>query len=76
MAIPANFSQKLHDRIEHFDDECSQGNGYIITLRYGWSFYPNEHYGVKGFDKISEAREAIANAFPCTCNTCKANQGQ
>jgi hypothetical protein len=76
MAIPAYFSNPHRERIEHFDDERTQENGYIITLQYSWSFYPNEHCGVKGFDTIADARDAIAGASPCTCNTCKANQGQ
>ena len=54
-------------RIEHLDDERKLGHGYIVMLRYGWSFYSGEHLGVMGFDTMREVRAAVRNAFPCDC---------
>lgn len=48
---------KLPTHIEHCDDERSLGNGIIITLQPGWSFYATEHTAVRGFDTITEAPE-------------------
>lgn len=31
--------------IEHWDDERNLDHGIIVTLKYGWSFYENEHQG-------------------------------
>lgn len=58
--------------IEHFDDERDNGNGVIVTLRWGWSYYASEHSGVQGFDTVGEARNEStrANIYPCACPLC------
>ncbi len=55
--------------IEHWDDERELGNGILVTLRYLWSFEPQEHAGVRGFDTPTEAR--AARAYPCRCALCR-----
>ncbi len=60
------------NQIEHWDDERELGNGVIVTLRYGYSFEPNEHQGVRGFDTVTEARResALFNIHQCKCELC------
>lgn len=70
--IPRSIPKKLAERIEYWDDERREGNSLIITLHYGWSFDPIEHEGVRGFDTVSEAKDAIRNATPCLCKECQA----
>lgn len=61
-----------HSRVEFWDDERCYGNGIIVTLNWGWSFEPCEHQGVRGFDLVSEAKEAVRKgAYPCACNECE-----
>lgn len=63
---------KLDPRIEHWDDERTQGNGIIVTLRYGWSFEEGSHEGIRGFDTAGEARKHVKLfATPCSCQVCK-----
>lgn len=64
----------LPKHIEHFDDERSLGNGVIVTLALGWSFYHSEHLGVMGFDTVTEARQATRKKelyrCPADCDEC------
>jgi hypothetical protein len=60
-----------HSRIEYWDDERDIGNGIIVTLNYGWSFEPNEHEAVRGFDFIKDADMAVKTSFPCDCSECR-----
>lgn len=62
-----------NERVEHWDDERDIDNGIIVTLRYGWSFEPCEHSGVKGFDTTREANSAIRSATRCECIECSKN---
>jgi hypothetical protein len=59
--------------VEFWDDERSLGNGIIVTLNYGFSFEPNGHEGVRGFDTITEAKIAtrLKNVYPCDCQQCQ-----
>ena len=61
----------MNKRIEFWDDERIEGNGIIVTLHYGWSFEPNYHEGVRGFDTIKEANQAVKNSYKCNCDECK-----
>lgn len=58
--------------VEHWDDERDLDHGIIVTLKYGWSFYANEHQGVMSFETFTEAREAVKrkNIYPCSCSRC------
>jgi hypothetical protein len=60
-------------KVEFWDDERTLGNSLIVTLKYGWSFSPTEHEGVRGFDKAKEAEAAVRQAVICGCNECEAN---
>ena len=66
-------SVKLPKHIEAWDDEREVGNGVIVTLTRGWSFYSTEHLGVCGFDTVTEAREGTRkkNLYRCKCAFCK-----
>ena len=65
-----------HSKIEYWDDERNIGNGIIVTLNWGWSFEPNEHNGVQGFDLVKEAEHAVRKqTYPCHCEECKSNGG-
>lgn len=68
----------MNKAIEHWDDERSQGNGIIVMLRHGWSFEGCQHEGVRGFDTITEARDAtrIKALYRCDCAECNANARQ
>lgn len=60
-------------KVEHYDNEISQGNGVIVTLHYGCSFEHGCHEGVRGFDTIDQADQAIKDAWPCNCDECRAH---
>lgn len=64
--IPRSLPTKLAERIECFDDERACGNGYVVTLHYGWTIDPGKHCGVFGADSVREVqRDAEArNAVP------------
>lgn len=71
--------QALHKRkygygtwVEYWDDERNIDNGIIVTLRYGWSFESDCHEGVRGFDTVTEALEAVKrkHIYPCQCEEC------
>lgn len=68
--VPARY---FSQRIESWDDERSSGNGIIVTLKYGFTFEPGEHYGVKGFDSGKEAAENVAGSGHCYCDDCEKN---
>lgn len=70
MNIPSYIPGKYQQRIEFWDDERDCDNGIIVTLHYGWSFEPGEHQGVRGFDTVREAREAVRYTYPCSCGEC------
>ena len=65
---------KKHKRVEFWDDERGIGNGIIVTLHYGWSFYPSFHEGVRGFDTPKEAMKAVKESYPCNCDICEENK--
>lgn len=50
---------KFPEYVAHVDDERAEGNSIIITLADGWFFADEPDCGVKGFDTMSEAREAV-----------------
>ena len=49
----------LHKRswIAFIDDERSQGNSIIVTLKNNWFFSDENGCGVRGFDTIKELEE-------------------
>jgi len=63
---------KYMNRVEFWDFDEPEAQGGIVTLHYGWSFEPPAcgHCGVKGFDTIKEAKEAIRSAYKCDCDEC------
>jgi hypothetical protein len=61
----------LRKRVEFWDFDEPEAKGGIVTLHYGWSFEYGCHEGVRGFDSLREAWEAIADASPCDCKECK-----
>lgn len=65
---------KLPKHIQHWDDERNCGNGIIVTLSWGYSFYSGEHLGVAGFDTPLEAiqKTKLKEVFPCMCDICLA----
>jgi hypothetical protein len=65
---------KYMQRIEYWDFDEPEAPGGIITLHYGWSFEYSCHEGVFGFDTKKEAREAVKNAYKCTCKECQAHK--
>jgi hypothetical protein len=62
---------KYMQRVEHWDFDEPENPGGIITLHYGWSFEPNCHEGVCGFDTKKEARAAVKGAYKCNCQECR-----
>lgn len=64
-------TMRNRDKVEYFDDERDLGNGYIITLLYGWSFEGCSHEGVRGFDNLKEVRSGMLNVTPCDCEECQ-----
>jgi len=63
-----------HSKVQYWDDERDIGNSIIVTLHYGWSFEPSEHSGVRGFDYVKDAKEAVRKyTYPCNCEECKSN---
>ena len=65
-------SPALNRKALHVDDERSEGNGIIVTLRYGFRFSsdPLAPVHVEGFDTPAEARAGIRAAILCTCADC------
>jgi hypothetical protein len=61
----------MNKRIEFWDDERSSDNGIIVTLHYGWSFEYKNHDGVKGFDTVKEANQAVKDSYKCECSQCQ-----
>lgn len=61
------------DRVAHWDDERALGNSLIVTLKDGWQFGtdPAQAIHVEGFDTKREAKQAVAAAVPCDCETCR-----
>jgi hypothetical protein len=51
-------------RVEHLDDERKSGNGFIVTLKQGWSFDELQDNRVAGADTKHEIRELVARALP------------
>jgi hypothetical protein len=43
--------------VAHIDDERSEGNSIIVTLKPDWFFVAENHCGVRGFDTVREAEE-------------------
>ena len=63
----------MNRAIEDWSDERRVGNGIIVTLNWGWSFDPNIHEGVRGFDTVREAKTAtrIKGLYRCQCYDCR-----
>ena len=65
----------IMSRVEHWDDESEFGHSILVTLKRGWAFFPNESHllaeHVGGFDTAKEAKKAIRDAQPCSCEYCK-----
>ena len=45
------------DWIAHIDDERSEGNSIIVTLKPDWFFVLENRGGVRGFDNVQETEE-------------------
>jgi hypothetical protein len=43
--------------ISHIDDERSEGNSIIVTLKPDWFFVLENSGGVRGFDTVREVEE-------------------
>lgn len=69
--IPKSIPACYRPRIQFWDDERREGNSLIVTLHYGWSFLPDEHEGVRGFDTVTEAKLALQHSFRCHCAECQ-----
>lgn len=48
--------------VEIIDDERAIGNGFIVTLRRGWTFDPLTDNRVAGADNITDLRQLIGRA--------------
>lgn len=63
-----------HPKVMHWDNECSYGNGHIITTAYGFAFEPDADHNnachVRGFDTAKEARAELKWVKPCGCLRC------
>jgi hypothetical protein len=51
-------------KVEYIDDERNIGNGIIITLKYGFRWEEFDNATVRGFDTVTEARDAVRDAIP------------
>lgn len=65
-------NQRESLKVMAVDDERSEGNSIIVTLRYGFRFSsdPLAPVHVEGSDTVREARAGIRNAILCTCDDC------
>jgi hypothetical protein len=43
--------------VAHIDDERSEGNSIIVSLKSDWFFVAENRGGVRGFDTVREAEE-------------------
>jgi hypothetical protein len=43
--------------ISNIDDERSEGNSIIVTLKHDWFFVLENRGGVRGFDNVREVEE-------------------
>jgi hypothetical protein len=50
------------NRVAHIDDDRSEGNSIIVTLRKHWYWADEPDCGVRGFDTLKELREGIRSA--------------
>jgi hypothetical protein len=71
MSRKPKLPKALLDRVEHFDDERAAGNGYIITLKAGWTVDPLGHCAVFGEDTLQAVRVHIEMARACDCLACR-----
>jgi hypothetical protein len=53
---------KLPKHVSYIDDERGDDNGIIVTLAKGYYWADEPDCGVRGFDTMSEVREAIKKA--------------
>jgi hypothetical protein len=66
-------SKAMLAKIEHLSDERAIGNGWIVTLHYGWAIDPAERSGchVFGADTLAELRSNMELVQPCHCAECR-----
>ena len=70
--IPRSVPQEFHDRIAYWDDERSEGNGLIVSLKYGWQFADLGTGGhTDGFENVRQAVREIKQMVPCNCEECQ-----
>jgi hypothetical protein len=50
---------KLPAHVAHIDDETALDHGYIVTLADGCTFKDEPDCGVRAFDTLAEAKQAI-----------------
>lgn len=69
--IPKSVPKKYAARVEHWDDERSQGNSLIVSLKDGW-YWKAEDVGVhvRGFDTVKEVIADLRDTAPCHCDEC------
>lgn len=55
--------QSIHaKRVAHIDDERSDGNSIIVTLRKHWYWADEPDCGVRGFDTLKDLKEGLKSA--------------
>ncbi len=71
--FPKSLPNRLHEIVEHWDDERDIGNSIIVTLKAGFEFgidhFESRH--VEGFDNVKDAVQGVKNFVPCYCDDCK-----
>lgn len=56
---------KSNPKVEFTDDESAIGNGYIVTLKRGWTWRPGEDDRVRAFPSRTNALLALrAESWP------------
>ncbi len=64
MTAAAQMPSFFKERVEYLDDERKLGNGFIVTLKKGWSFDPLQDNRVAGADDMRGVRALAASAKP------------
>jgi hypothetical protein len=63
--------QSMLDKIEHLGDERTAGNGWLVTLHYGWAIDPIAGCHTFGEDTLSDVRRTMARVQSCRCAECR-----
>lgn len=68
--IPKSVPKKYQLRIAHWDDERSNDNSLIVSLKAGW-YFPVVECHTQGLDTVSNAIEGLRGSETCACETCR-----